>query len=182
MPRKEEIRRQDFLNDLRAGMSDQELMNKYKLTPRGMGTLFRNLVNAELISFAELIRRSSGQLNLPELVAEFRIRSRKQLEFLIPISDFHNPENTGLVYDISDDGVGARGIKATVHEVRTFIIPTDDYFRADPIVFQGICRWVEEKDNRWESAAGFRVVKLIRGSLKELQEIIKDLNPAPDSG
>jgi hypothetical protein len=181
MSRHEEIRRQDFLNDLRSGMTDRQLMDKYRLTPRGMGTLFRNLLNADLISVAELVRRSGGQLNLPELIAEFRIRSRKKLEFLIPISDYHNPENTGLVYDISDEGVGARGLKAAVHEVKTFIIPTDDYFQADPIIFQGICRWVEEKDKRWESAAGFRVVHVTRGSLTGLQEIIRSLNPASES-
>lgn len=178
MSRHEGIRRQDFLNDLRSGLTDRELMEKYMLTPRGMGTLFRNLVNADLISFSELLRRSGSQLNLPELIAEFRIRSRKQLEFLIPISDYHNPENTGLVYDISDDGVGARGLRVKAHELKTFIIPTDDYFRADPIIFQGLCRWVDEKDDRWESAAGFKVVKVTRGSLKGLQEIIRNLNPA----
>jgi hypothetical protein len=182
MSHKGEIRKQDFLNDLRSGMADRELMKKYRLTPRGLGTLFRNLVNAELISFNELVRRSGGQLNLPELIAEFRIRSRKQLEFLIPISDYAEPENTGLVYDISDDGVGTRGLKAKVHEIRTFVIPTDDYFRSEPIMFQGICRWIEEKDNRWDSAAGFRVVKLLRGSLKELQDIIRALHPESDGG
>ena len=91
MSRNEDIRWQDFLNDLRSGMTDRELMSKYRLTPRGMGTLFRNLLNADLISLAELVRRSGGQLNLPELIAEFRIRSRKKLEFLIPISDYHKP-------------------------------------------------------------------------------------------
>ena len=85
------------------------------------------------------------------------------------------------MYDISDEGVGARGLKASVHEVKTFIIPTDDYFQAEPIIFQGICRWVEEKDDRWESAAGFRVVKVRRGSLAGLQEIMRHLNPATES-
>jgi hypothetical protein len=179
MARAGEVWKEDFLADLRAGMTERELMEKYRLTPRGIGTLFRNLVNARLLSFSELLRRSTGQLNLPEVVAELRIRSREQLEFLLPISDAEQPENTGLVYDITDDGVGARGLKAAVGDIRAYIIPADDYFRAEPIIFQGLCRWVEEKDDRWESGAGFKVVRLQRGNLKDLQEIIQSLNPEP---
>jgi hypothetical protein len=95
---------------------------------------------------------------------------------MIPISDSEDPENTGLIYDISDDGVGARGLRAKVHEIKTLVIPADDYFRVEPVVFQGLCRWVEEKDDRWESAAGFRVVKVLRGSLTELQDIVRGLS------
>ncbi len=177
MARKRDVRKQDFLIDLRAGMADRELMKKYKLTPRGLGTLFRNLVNAKVLTFGELLSRSGGQLNLPEVVAEYRIRSREKLEFLLPISDSEQPENTGLLYDITDDGVGARGLEARVGEVKTLIIPADDYFRAEPVIFQGICRWVEKDDDRWESGAGFRVLRTLRGDLRELQEIIRDLNP-----
>jgi hypothetical protein len=170
-------RREDFLKDLHDGMVDRELMKKYKLTPRGLGTLFRNLVNAEVISFRELIKMASGQLNLPEMIAELRIRSRKQVEFLLPVSDLEEPENVGLVYDISDDGVGTRGLKASVHEIMTLVIPADDYFHVEPVIFKGVCRWVEEKEDRWESAAGFRVEELLRGSLTGLQDIIRVLRP-----
>ena len=170
-------RREDFLRDLRAGMIDQELMKKYRLTPRGLGTLFRNLVNAEVISFREVIKMASGQLSLPEMIAELRIRSRKQVEFLLPISDSEHPENVGLVYDVSEDGVGTRGLKANVHEIITLLIPADDYFHVEPIIFKGVCRWVEKKEDRWESAAGFSVEKLLRGSLTGLQEIIRAVRP-----
>lgn len=173
---REVTRRDDFLKDLRAGMVDRDLMKKYNLTPRGLGTLLRNLVNAEVISFKELIKIASGQLNLPEMIAELRIRSRKQLEFLLPISDSKQPENVGLVYDISDDGVGTRGLKVTVHEIMTLLIPADDYFRVEPVIFKGVCRWVEEKKDRWDSAAGFRVERLLRGSLTGLQDIIRTLS------
>lgn len=162
MSREGDIRKDDVREDLRSGMPRQELLKKYKLTPRGLEALTRNL------------------MNLPGVAAGSRIRPRKHLEFLLPISDSENPENTGLVYDISDDGVGTRGLKAQVHDVRTFVIPADDYFRLEPVMFQGICRWVEQKENRWDSAAGFKVVKLLRGSLIELQDIIRSLSLKPD--
>jgi hypothetical protein len=177
MTREEEVRREDFLKDLQSGMADHELMTKYHLTPRGLGTLFRNLVNADLITFTELIRISTGQLNLPEVVAEYRTRSRKQVEFLLPITDSEHPENTGFVYDVTDDGIGTRGLKTQVGEMKTFVIPADDYFQSDPVVFRAVCRWVDEKTDRWESGAGFKVVSILKGSLNELQEMIRAIKP-----
>jgi len=177
MSRKGDVQRDDFLRDLRSGMVDLELMEKYRLTPRGLGTLCRNLVNADAMSFRELISIASGQFNLPEIIAELRIRSRKQLEFLLPISELELPENTGLVYDISDEGVGTRGLKARMHEKMTLIIPADDYFRLELIMFNGTCRWVDEKGYRWENAAGFRVDAVQRGSLSDLKDLIRTLHP-----
>jgi hypothetical protein len=180
MPRKDEVRKEDFLIDLRAGLNEQELMYKYKLTPRGMGTLFRNLVNARIVTLTELLSRCTRQLNLPEVAAELRIRSRKQLEFLLPIGEVDNPENTGFIFDVSEDGLGTRGLKAKVGQTMTFDIPADEYLCTQPIRFQGICRWVEEKGDRWASGAGFGVVHVLQGSFSELEEIIRGLNPDVD--
>ena len=173
---------EDFAEDLRSGMTDPELMEKYKLTPRGLGTVFRNLLNSRKVRFAHLLKRSEVQANLPELVADLRSESREHLEFLLPISDSENPENTGFVHDITDDGVGARGVKAQVDEIRTYIIAADDYFRAEPVVFKGICCWVDEKEDRWESGAGFKVVKPLQGSLEELRRLVEALKPESDDG
>ncbi|MCA1961053.1 MAG: hypothetical protein LDL33_09665 [Desulfomonile sp.] len=159
MPSEDERRKENFLHDLRSGVPHQELMKKYRLTPRGFDTLSRNV------------------LHLPGADAEPRLRSRRHLEFLLPISESQHPENTGFVYDISDDGVGVRGLKTKVHDLKTFVIPADDFFRIEPVVFQGLCRWIEEKENRWESAAGFKVVRVLSGSLTELQDILRALNP-----
>jgi hypothetical protein len=177
MWRKAEGREEDFLNDLLAGMPDDELMEKYKLTPRGLGTLLRNLVNANVMSFRELIRRCTGHMNLVDMLSELREGARKQLRFLLPVSDRDEPENTGYVYDISEDGIGTRGLRTKIHEIKTLVIPVDDYFRVEPIVFVGHCRWVEEVDDRWEIAAGFRIGRLIQGSFTGLLDIIRPLNP-----
>jgi len=153
-----EERKEDFLDDLRSGVSHQELMKKYNLTPRGFETLSRSV------------------LHLPGTDEEPRIRTRRHLEFLLPISESERPENTGLVYDISDDGIGTRGLRTKVHDLKTLVIPADDFFRMEPVVFQGLCRWVDEKEKRWESAAGLRVVRVLSGNLTKLQEIVRALN------
>ena len=167
-----------ILKDIRAGMPERDLMKKYRLTPRGLGTLLKDLVKGDLLSFSELIRRSTGQLNLLEVMAEFRSTSRDRVEFLLPIADTVHLENAGLVYDISETGIGAKGLIADPGEQGTFVIPAEDYFYSEPVVFQGLCRWVEHKIERMESRIGLEVQKVLQGDLRDLQEVIRALTSA----
>ena len=56
---KTEIRAKAALHDIRAGLDDFELMEKYKLTDKGLQSLFRKLIGAGLLSPAELDDRQS---------------------------------------------------------------------------------------------------------------------------
>lgn len=178
MTRAEKTHLEPILIDIRAGMPERDLMRKYRLTPRGLGALLKDLVNADLLSFPELIRRSTGQLNLLEVMAEFRSSPRDRVEFLLPISDMGRPENAGLVYDISGAGIGAKGLMADVGEQGTFVIPAEDYFYLDAVVFQGLCRWVERKIERMESRIGLEVTRVLQGDLGDLAQLIRALTSA----
>ncbi len=92
-------------------------MKKYKLTPRGPRDVVQESGKRRCHQLQGTHQNGKRQLNLPEMIAELRIRSRKQVEFLLPVSDLEQPENVGLVYDLSENGVGTRGLKAYVHEI-----------------------------------------------------------------
>ena len=175
MEPKQGITSEDFLGDLKRGLSDEELMDTYKLTERGLGTVFRRLVDDKVISFSELLRRSPDRNDLPELVAEFRLSTRHSLGFPLPIYDSAGPENKGLVYDISEDGLGTRGLTALTDEIKTLVIPADEFFQAGPVIFQGMCTWIDEQEVDNPPAAGFRVVEVLKGSLKEVQALVHTL-------
>lgn len=50
----------EAISDVKAGMSDSDLMHKYKLTSRGLQDLFDQLIAAELVTRAELEQRNSA--------------------------------------------------------------------------------------------------------------------------
>jgi hypothetical protein len=50
---KREIHAKRIMNDLKLGMTDDELMEKYKLTPKGLKSLFNKLLKAKLITKEE---------------------------------------------------------------------------------------------------------------------------------
>ncbi|MFC1835728.1 hypothetical protein ACFL2Q_13495, partial [Thermodesulfobacteriota bacterium] len=166
---------QDFVGDLRSGFTDGQLMEKYRLTTRGLGSVFRSLVEAKTISFSELVRRFPDRADLPEMIAEFRDSTRYCVDFTLPIHESGRPEAVGIVCDISDEGIGTRGLRVQVDEIKTLVIPVDRFFRTGPVMFQGMCCWVDDEDPDSPCTAGFRIIDVLRGNLGELKKIIKRL-------
>jgi len=52
-----EVRAREAVRDIRSGFSDLDLMEKYRLTDRGLGSLFRKLVAAGLLKHSEVEER-----------------------------------------------------------------------------------------------------------------------------
>src|SRR5271157_4298888 len=57
---KREIFAKEILNDIKSGMDDVNLMQKYKVTVKGLDGVFRKLLTAGLISERELNSRKLG--------------------------------------------------------------------------------------------------------------------------
>jgi hypothetical protein len=55
---KRRIVARDFVEDLRRGLDDSELKEKYDLSDVGLGRVFDRLIDADLISLDELWERS----------------------------------------------------------------------------------------------------------------------------
>jgi hypothetical protein len=56
---KREIRAKEAMQDIQHGMNDLELMEKYRITDKGLRSLFRKLVAAGLLSQQEIDSRDS---------------------------------------------------------------------------------------------------------------------------
>lgn len=80
MPEKTKIKARDVVNDIRAGMTDPELMEKYGLSAKGLQSLFRKLLEVKAIASSELKRRRADyhdttiiqQINGGDMVKDIR--------------------------------------------------------------------------------------------------------------
>ena len=84
--KKPEIYAKEILNDIRSGMDDVNLMHKYKVTAKGLDSIFRKLLAARLISQQELNARKMGYLETVTLSGLFPIqqeasRLKKKTEY-----------------------------------------------------------------------------------------------------
>ncbi len=68
---KREIRAKEALGDIREGMDDLALMEKYKINDRGLRSLFRKMVAAGLLTQQEIDGRDSAFLSTVTLDLSF---------------------------------------------------------------------------------------------------------------
>jgi len=175
MPPTRKINAKEILKDIRSGISDEDLMAKFKLRKTGLAVVFNKLVEAGVITDAEIQQRSPTRGVKEFMPAEFRHLPRTDLDFPLPIHDRSDPEVVGVVNDMSDNGVGIRGISAEVGEVKQFIIPADELFQIAPVEFNALCRWMSKDPADGTYLGGFEIVDLLSGSIGDLQVLIHNL-------
>lgn len=179
MADKNHVQTKEVLADIRAGMTDGDLRDKYRLTAKGLAGLLHRLMDSGAITIGELVCRS-GSNEEEEFsgctTAEFRMLGRDEIDFPLVICDAENSDFTGLVKDISDDGIRIGGLETEVDEIRTFSLRADELFQVEPILFEAKCRWVFKEGLLQVPVAGFVVTKMMEGSLKDLRDIMARLS------
>jgi uncharacterized protein (DUF433 family) len=151
-----EQRTAKIAKDIRSGLSDDQIMKRYSLSSRGLAAVLDKLVSRGLIEEAEIHAR------------------RNSLIVPIPIYEAPKyPEVEGRLHDITEKGVGVRGIKAVITEKKTLSILPNEFVNIDPIVFEAICRW-SKRDDRGIWAAGFEITVISQKCLRSLRQLIQE--------
>jgi hypothetical protein len=174
MPEKKMIDARSFVGDLRSSMNDLDLMNKYKLTAKGLQSALRKLVAAGVVRSTELDSRSFDCVDSVG-VQGLRSLDRNLLDFPLPICEENNPEIRGTVHDITERGVGTVGIETEANDIRVFAIPADEFFLVEAVVFKAKCRWVKRDEESGSAMAGFEIMNVSKGSLTALRKLIQAL-------
>ena len=126
-----EIKAKEIVNDIVSGIGDNDLMHKYRLTYRGLQSVFKKLAEANIIDSAFL----EGRI-VPQLSAETTVVTRlprKDIFVPLPVEDATNPECRGIVTNITERGLGVKGMNPEVDEVKKLIIKPDKYLPAHPV-------------------------------------------------
>ena len=163
-----------FVDDMRSGMPDSALMEKYKLTARGLHSAFRKLVAANVIQPSELVGRHSEYDETID-VNDIRALQRDKLDFPLPIYESDNPDARGIVSDITIMGVGIKGFETDVGDIRQFVIPAEEFFQVNRVEFKARCRWVKRDESDGKCISGFEIMKVSKGSLAGLRRLIQGL-------
>ncbi len=168
---KRDIGAKDFIFDIRAGMSDLQLMERYKLTARGFQSALQKLVDVQAISAEELYEKYplyESTLSIEEMK---RI-VREPLTYPVPVREADYQEVEGTVRDITEKGVCIRGIQTLLGETKTFIIDAREFVDVGPFVFRAQCRWVK-KSFGGEYTAGYEIVGISEKHLASLRKFIR---------
>jgi hypothetical protein len=171
MGEKRQINGRNIIDDLRSGMTDQELQMKYGLSTNGLCTIYEKLLDRGAISHTELFERSP-LYSLRMNYKESRSYPRADLSTSVPIYDV-GTGSVGILRDISEKGMRVAGIDASVGQAKTFQIPIDMFMLADPLLIVAECKWAKLTGKRKEFiVAGFEIIALSENDRNTLQNFI----------
>jgi hypothetical protein len=173
MGTKKIVQAREIVKDIRAGMTDGELMIKYGLSAKGLASAFEKLVNSRILSVEEVYgQRISGDDTV--ILDDLRSLPRFYLTVTIPISEASQRDVVGKLDNISERGLGVSGIEARIGEIKSLIIPTARLLRGvENIWFEARCLWVEPNRDPSLFASGYQITQISLDDMANLRKLIK---------
>jgi uncharacterized protein (DUF433 family) len=172
IPGRQRIKVREIVSDIKAGMTDPELMTKYQIDRKSLQSLFKKLLDLKAVSRDTLFGEVGLQYetSVPPNVRE---ADRYVLDFDIPVYEDGLPEAQGRVHDITEKGVGTRGLRQKVNEIKKLVVLGDAFGVVAPFEFSAICRWSTVDRQEGNHAAGFQILEISDAALQELRKLIK---------
>jgi hypothetical protein len=167
----QEIAAAEIATDIHSGLSEVLLNKKYGLAPGELRNIFDSLLMWNLVFPDELPKA----LDREAAMIELRREPRGYLNFALSVHDLKHPKAKGQVFNITERGVAVTGLAATVNEVRSLQLSTEEFFGMNAIEFEARCRWGRTQGASGDFLAGFEIVSISESAYRNLQEFINSL-------
>lgn len=190
----------ELLHDLHTGMSDNALMEKYRLSYAQLRDLYKDLfdagllrpekgsesmslqhpmgpnVGSEVIPGNEVRPPDSSRRVQRELYDDKRNEDRYDLDFDMPVYEISQPEVQGRVVDITERGARLSGVRAEVGEALTLVALGDTMSDIAPFEFRARCKWISDNEDKTDGVSGFEITEISDESLSELRKLIHSID------
>ncbi len=174
MSPKQQISAKEFIQDIRSGMTYSELLEKYKLSPNRIQRIFRGLIDGQVMTLDELGGRYAlFDYTVQHGIESVRLLFRHVVNFVLPICEKEKPKTLGIVLDITEGGVGLKGIEAITGESKNFAIPANKFFDVAQVEFRAQCRWVNREESSGKCISGFEITNISPGAAVELRKLVQ---------
>jgi len=159
-------RPEDILADLREGMGDIPVMEKYGISPNELSAIKQG---SQFGRPARSDRVSPGQTKPG--ARQRRISRRNQPLYRVTIYDANNPHNNGIINDVTRKGIQVEGIRVRADETLTLLVRGEPFHAHAPFAFTVQCRWVQTNE-QGVCVAGFYITDISPKDAKELHKLI----------
>jgi hypothetical protein len=178
MAAKRTIKAKDIVNDLRSGLTNLQLMEKYGLSSKGLQSIFVKLIDAKAVRAGELDDRVP-LVDDTAILDQRRILPRNFVIVKIPVYDTEDITLEGHIRDITVKGLQVAGIPASTGDLKSLIIQPDEFADIHPFVIDVICRWFKPGTEFERCLAGFEITEISEESVHELQNLVQVLAFGP---
>ena len=158
--------------DIRAGMTNAQLMKRYRISSGMLEKIFKKLQDANLITERDLHGR---RLSPQEGVVHGAIRQEPRCYTImrLTITDLGNLEADCYVKDLSEKGLQIASLRSNVGEKKNFLIQASEFADVEPFSFEAECLWARTKQNSDRYLAGFEITGISDDDLQRLREFIR---------
>ncbi|MGO9569246.1 MAG: PilZ domain-containing protein [Desulfomonilaceae bacterium] len=164
------IKARKIVGDIRARVSDFELMSKYGLSMEQLEKVLEALLEAGEIRGAEIKERGPFFDN-PANRSKTRRFPRTYLRVPLEIEDVNDSANKGLLVDLSDEGFRTRGILAIVGQEKVFLVSLKEV-RKTAVRLRATCLWAKQDvDAKVLREAGFKIDHISESDLLEVRRV-----------
>jgi hypothetical protein len=165
---KKKIDAVEIMQDIKSGLGDVPVMEKYDLAPSEYIRILEKLQTLKGGEGQEAARRlSSADWNT--IGFEARRTRRCYLVLSVLAYDSREPETRGLVQDLTEKGFQITGPGFQPKEIREFVFQSEaslGYWV--PFVVKAQCKWTSTEP----TVSGFEIVKISPKDLEELKKLI----------
>ncbi len=175
MTTEKKIKAGEIARDLGRGLSDAELMEKYRLSLKGLLSLYKKALEARIIEASEVQRRFALNESLV-ILDDSRGLPRINLQKPIQVHEYERPENRGIISNVSESGLRIEELESVSGDVKTLVIPTHELLDGEFLVLETKCCWSESQSDGSRSA-GYEILGVLQGDLKEFVQRIKNVAP-----
>ena len=161
-----------IVEDIHSGLTGCRLMKKYRLSPIGLQSVLRKLVDSRIVGIADLGLELYLRLeaNMP---GDIREQERLRLDFEVSVCDVDKPDATGTVRDISETGIGTNGIAVEVDEIKTLMVLGDVLDQVVPFACRARCRWTSSDESDGRIRAGFQIIQISARDRRQLRRLVE---------
>jgi len=174
MTTKRTIKAKDIVNDIRSGMTNLQLMEKYNLSSKGLQSIFTKLMDAKAVKDRELDGRTplaDDTVNLNQM----RVLPRNYLFVHLPVYEADDMKIEGQIGDITEKGLLVAGIPVGVGDYKTLLVRAEDFDNIRPFTFRAECRWAKSATAVEPYSAGFQITNITEEALEDLRKLIHAL-------
>jgi len=173
METKRKIKAKDIVNDVRSGMTDSELMKRHGLSSKGLQSIFKKLIDAKAPKVQEVFNRAPICGEDTADVTNIRFVPRDCVDVPLLICDKADRKNIDTIVDVTERGIGIRGILTNAGETKTFVFLSDSLFPVGPFALEAQCRWVKNGTSDRQIDSGFEITNIAEAGSQELNKIIQ---------
>ncbi len=161
---------EEISQDVRSGLGDVPIMEKYHLDPGEYRWLLEKLKELDAIDSMDFHNRMLARQSEIDAVQK-RAIPRNYLLYNISIYDATNLNLRGVVTDLTKEGLQVLGIRARLDEISTFLIRSDLFPETTSFGFEAVCKWTRTDRVSGEPSAGFEITRISKPALRELSKI-----------